>query len=49
MLLLFFLVANIQTDKWLKRMLFIRTETQSANVQGNPLYQATKQHLTVKQ
>ena len=41
---------ELQTHKRLKKpkpknTLFIRTKTQSANVQGNPLYQATKQHL----
>ena len=31
-----------------KEHLFITTQTQSANFGGNPLSQATKQHLTVK-
>ena len=36
---------RIQTHKRLRRTLFIRTKTQSANVPGNPLCQATKRHL----
>ena len=37
--------GKIQTHKRFKRMLFIRTQTRSANCPGNPLYQATKRHL----
>ena len=41
-------LREIQTHKRLQRTLCIMTKTQSANFRGNPLYQATKRHLTVK-
>ena len=40
-----FVFGKIQTHKRFKRMLFTRTQTQSANCPANPLYQATKRHL----
>ena len=40
--------SKIQIHKRFKRTLFIRTKTHSANIRGNPISQATKQHLTVK-
>ena len=36
---------KIQRHKSFKRTLFIKTKTQSANVRGDPLYQATKRNL----
>ena len=39
------LVVKIQTHKRFKITLFIRSQTQYANLRGNPLYQATKRHL----
>ena len=40
-------LARVQAHKTFKRTLFFRTKikTQSTNVQGNALYQATKRHL----
>ena len=34
-----------QHKKRSRRTLFIKTKTQSANLRGNPLYDATKRHL----
>ena len=39
-------VLKQDPNKRFKRTLFIRTKTQSANFRGNPLWQATKRHLT---
>jgi len=39
---------SIKTYKSFKTTLFNRTKTQFANFRGNPLYQATKRHLTMK-
>ena len=36
---------DAQTHKRIKRTLFIRTKTQSANYRGNPLCESTKLHL----
>ena len=43
-----FLAFSSSSHKRFKRTLFIRTKTHSANIRGNPISQATKQHLTVK-
>ena len=44
-----FISTKIQTYKRFKRtLIYYDTDTQSANVRGNPLCQATKRHLTVK-
>ena len=37
--------SKIQTHKQFKITRFIRTKQKHANFGGNPLYQATKQHL----
>ena len=38
-------LVSFVSHNWFKTTLFIRTKTQHANVQGNPLDQATKRHL----
>ena len=42
------IMTLIQTHKRFKRIIFIRTKTQSANFLGNPFYHATERHLTDK-
>ena len=33
------------TKRFKRTLIYFNTDTQYANVQGNPLYQATKRHL----